>query len=132
MPCYVPHFEELCFKASPSFLGSNHPFPTPMQQNGFKLCKNVVLDWSWIYICIHLIKEGPTFKPKSSKLGTHQGQNSFTSGYHNPFKTNIFRHVWPPQISRLVPLLLAEILCFHVKATHIQKHYFEKWYGKPM
>ena len=106
-----------------------------LQCNRMVLSFAKMLFWigvGYIYIYIHLIKEGPTFKPKSSKLGTHQGQNSFTSGYYNPFKTNILRHVWPPQISRLVPLLLAEILCFHVKATHIQKHYFEKWYGKPM
>ena len=40
---------------------------------------------------LYPIKEGPTLKPNSSKLGTCQDQNSFTLAYQTPFQNMCFQ-----------------------------------------
>ena len=74
-----------------SFWVSNRPFPTPIKNGGFL---SIAKPPSWIGVRsghLYPLKEGPTLKPSSSKLGTCEGWNSFTMCCQSPFWNWHFR-----------------------------------------
>ena len=56
-------------------------------------------------ICLYSVKEGPTSKPNSSKLGTCQGQKSFTLAHQALFQNQCFQmcdaSTWPIRVSHI-------------------------------
>ena len=114
--CYVPHFKELSLRVGPSFWFK----PSVSNSNGTQRFQ--VLQKHYLGLELRTNMDQPS---NSSKLGTCQGQNSYTLGYHTPFQKPTLSNMCGFQmISRLVPYVLVEPVCFHVKAIHIQKHQF--------
>ena len=66
------------------------------------------------------IKDGPTSIPSSSKLGTCQGQHSFTLAYQLRFEIGVFERLWPPLDKSYLHLQYFKVTWMRtqVEATH--------------